>query len=71
MISFVFAESIEEDNEEMIYLSLEENPEIVKQRVSDAFWENPLNTPPMLLLVAIAGVGAIVAWKRKWYVHER
>ena len=70
-IGYAYAESTEEDTDEMIYLSLEENPEIVKQRVSDAFWNNPINTPPMLVLIAVAGVGIIIAWRKKWYVHEK
>ena len=60
----------EKEEEEIVYFSLDENPEIVKERVSDAFWENPMNTPPMLVLIALAGVGIIVAWKRKWHIHE-
>ncbi len=66
VVSVVFGEE-----EEMVYISLEENPEVVKERVSDAFWDNPLNTPPLLVLIAIAGLGAFVAWKRKWHIHEK
>ena len=60
----------EEEKEEIVYFSLDENPEVVKERVSDAFWENPMNTPPILVLIALAGVGIIVAWRRKWHIHE-
>ena len=45
-----------EEKEELVYFSLDENPEVVKETCSDAFWENPTNTPPMLFLIAIAGV---------------
>ena len=69
IVNYSYAE-LEETKEDLVYLSLEENPELVKERVSDAFWENPLNTPPMLILIAGAGVGAIIAWRRKWHVHE-
>ena len=58
------------EKEEIVYFSLEENPEVVKERVSDAFWENPMSTPPMLVLIALAGAGIFVAWRRKWHIHE-
>ena len=29
-----------------------------------------MNTPPMLILIAITGLGIFVAWKRKWHIHE-
>ena len=69
IVNYSYAE-LEETKEDLVYLSLEENPELIKERVSDAFWENPLNTPPMLVLIVGAGVGAIIAWRRKWHVHE-
>ena len=61
----------EDKKEDVVYFSLEENSEVIKERVSDAFWDNPLNTPPLLILIGIAGMGIIVAWKRKWHIHEK
>ncbi len=69
IVNYSYAE-LEETKEDLVYLSLDENPELVKERISNAFWENPLNTPPMLILIAGAGVGVIIAWRRKWHVHE-
>ena len=66
----VNANTHKEEKGEIVYFSLEENLEVVKERVSDAFWENPMNTPPMLVLIALGGVGIFVAWKRKWHIHE-
>ncbi|QMU54880.1 MAG: hypothetical protein GKS07_08325 [Nitrosopumilus sp.] len=60
-----------ETDEEIVYFDMNENPEAVKQKVSDAFWENPINTPPMLVLLAIIPVLIFIAWKRKWHVHQK
>lgn len=60
-----------EDKEEIMYFSLEENPEITKQKASDAFWENPLDTPPFLILLGLIAIPIFVAWKRKWHIHEK
>ena len=57
--------------DELVYFDLEENPEIVKEKVSKAFWENPLNTPPMLALLGIAAVSIFIAWRKKWHIHEK
>ncbi len=57
--------------EEMVYFDINENPEVTKQKISDAFWENPANTPPMLILIAAIPVIVFIAWKRKWHVHQK
>ena len=62
---------VEEEEEELVYFDLNENPEVIKQKVSDAFWENPVNTPPMLVLITIVPVIVFIAWKRKWHVHQK
>ena len=60
-----------EDKEEIVYFSLEETPEITKQKASDAFWKNPLDTPPFLILLGLIAIPIFVAWKRKWHIHEK
>ncbi len=57
--------------EEVVYFDMNKNPEVVKKRVSDSFWENPMNTPPLLALFAIIPTIVLIAWKRKWHVHEK
>ena len=64
--SIAFAET-----DELVYFDLDENPEIVRENISKAFWENPLNTPPILALIGIVGVSVFIAWKKKWHVHEK
>ena len=66
LIPLVFAET-----DELVYFDVEENPEIARENVSKDFWENPLNTPPMLALMGIACVSIFIAWKKKWHVHEK
>ena len=60
-----------EDKEEIVYFSLEETTEITKQKASDAFWKNPLDTPPFLILLGLIAIPIFVAWKRKWHIHEK
>ena len=59
-----------EETKGLVYFDIEKNNELVKEEISNAFWENPLNTPPFLIIIGI-GIGMIVVvWKRKWYNHE-
>ena len=75
MISVLFfivsqTDAFGEKTNELVYFDIEKNNELVKEEISTAFWENPLNTPPFLVIMGIGAVMIIIAWKRKWHKHE-
>ena len=41
-ITIIIPPVVSGETEELAYFDLEENPEIVKEKISKAFWENPL-----------------------------
>ena len=70
-ITIIIPPVVNGETDELVYFDLEENPEIIKEKVSKAFWENPLNTPPMLALMGVAAVSIFIAWRKKWHIHEK
>ena len=43
-----------EEAKELVYFDIEKNNELIKEEISNAFWENPLNTPPFLIIIGIS-----------------
>ena len=71
LILVIFTHDSFAETEELTYFDIERNNELTKQEISDVFWKNPFDTPPMIFLIALMPVIIIIAWKRKWYKHEK